>query len=371
MRILQIASLVEPLTESPPGGAELSVQILSAAQRAAGHQVSLLALAGSAALAGVELIDLGIKRGELTPIETGRLAARNDARLFERSAQQATSERAVYARIAEYLQTNKFDIVHNHGFDYDAIFFLPDAVPVQKFFHTLHLPPMLPWITDQFKLLPKQSFESRYCTVSDSMAAEYKAAIGHLLPVVYNGIPLDALLNRPLMPIKHTAPFLWAGRISPEKGLHTAIRLVVEQLQQPLTILGRVYDEAYFEQQIRPLLNHPLLDFRGFCSRADVLSAMATSRAFVAPIEWDEPFGFVFVEALASGCPVITYHRGAAPEIVNHGITGYLAHSELELLQALKNVGRFDREACRESVRNRFTDRAMGAAYENLYLGLR
>jgi glycosyltransferase involved in cell wall biosynthesis len=94
---------------------------------------------------------------------------------------------------------------------------------------------------------------------------------------------------------------------------------------------------------------------------------LADAIALINPIHWDEPFGLVMIEALASATPVIAFPEGAAPEIVDDGVTGFLPRDEAEMVQAVGDLGTIDRDACRHSFEERFSAERMVAEYLDLY----
>jgi glycosyltransferase involved in cell wall biosynthesis len=139
---------------------------------------------------------------------------------------------------------------------------------------------------------------------------------------------------------------LVAGRISPEKGTAAAIRVARRAGLSPL-LVGDVYDRSYFERDVEPLLRTG--EFVGPVSRRRLSGLMASSAVVLMPIEWTEPFGLVAAEAQMAGCPVVGYRRGALPELVVGGLTGYLVEpgDEDALVRAIAHTQKLDRSAIR------------------------
>jgi len=122
---------------------------------------------------------------------------------------------------------------------------------------------------------------------------------------------------------------------------------------------------------VQPRLSHPLVHFAGEVSDEKKLELLRQARALVFPIDWPEPFGLVMIEAMACGTPVIARPKGAAPEVIVDGVTGFLADSHDALVRAAKDVHRIERAACRRHVETHFSAAAMTERYEALYGTLR
>ena len=141
----------------------------------------------------------------------------------------------------------------------------------------------------------------------------------------------------------------------------------LSQIQNFIAAKVDATDKDYFEQEIRPLLDHPLIDFVGEVDHQRKVELLCRARALLFPIDWPEPFGLVMIEAMACGTPVVTRPCGAVPEIVAHGRTGLVGSSVDELVDAVKGVKRLDRRACRQEVEQRFNASRMATDYETVY----
>jgi hypothetical protein len=162
--------------------------------------------------------------------------------------------------------------------------------------------------------------------------------------------------------------FVFLGRIAREKGAHLAAE-AAHRAGASLVLAGRVEvpeEEAYFEERLRPLIDDRVL-FLGEVDTEQKRSLLAGARALLFPIEWDEPFGMVVVEALACGTPVVAFRRGAVPELVEDGVTGFVVDDVEGMIDAMGEIGRLDRAACRRSVEGRFDIDRMVRDYEALY----
>ena len=156
--------------------------------------------------------------------------------------------------------------------------------------------------------------------------------------------------------------------MAPEKAPHAAIDIAI-QAGLPLTLAGRIdpAEKSYFEREIQPRLDHPLIRFAGEVSHEQKLQLLSEARALLFPIDWPEPFGLVMTEAMACGTPVIARPKGAAPEVVVDGVTGFLADSRAALVQAAQAAHRLERSACRRHVEAHFSASTMTERYEALY----
>lgn len=161
---------------------------------------------------------------------------------------------------------------------------------------------------------------------------------------------------------------LFLGRMNPEKGVEVAARvaraagvplLIAAKMQEPLEL-------EYFESQVRPLLGREV-EYLGEVGFTDKVELLGRATCLLNPIQWPEPFGLVMVESLACGAPVVASARGAAPELVDEGVTGYLCRGERSLAKALQKAADLDRAACRQAAEERFSASRMVEAYVELY----
>ena len=184
---------------------------------------------------------------------------------------------------------------------------------------------------------------------------------------VYHGIPKDlySLHDRP------GSYLAFLGRISPEKCPDHAIE-VAKRVGMPLRIAAKVdpADHAYFKQKIERLLDHPLVEYVGEINDAEKNDFLGDAAALLCPYDWPEPFGLVLIEAMACGTPVLAYRQGSIPEIIDHGVTGYICDNIGEMAQAVAGLPLIDRKRCREVFEKRFTVERMANDYLNLYESL-
>jgi len=186
----------------------------------------------------------------------------------------------------------------------------------------------------------------------------------HWAGTVYHGVP--AALYRPSAGPGDYLAFL--GRISPEKQPDEAIRIAI-RTGLPLKLAAKVdrADIDYFQDHIRPLLDHPLIDLIGEIGDNAKSRFLSNASALLFPINWPEPFGMVMIEAMATGTPVIAYRCGSVMEVVEHGITGFIVDSEDEAVAAVGMIGDLDRRKIRARFMERFSAERMARDYVELY----
>ncbi len=343
MRVAMVTSLVSPLRHAEANGPHAIVIDLARGLTSRGHEVKIYAAAGSVA-EGVELVsvpidpaaaDASVRVGRVPP--AAAVAALNDG--FE----------ALFGR----LRCDDPDVVSQHAFD-AAAFRLADGLPVV---HTLHLPPA----GDEVVAAVRRS-SGRLASVSRSAQEAWRSAAGRDVGLLRNGVRDLEPANGMTVPVA-----LIAGRISPEKGTATAIR-VARRAGLAVLVAGDAYDPDYHAEQVQPLLKPG--EWIGAVPREVLFQLMARAAVLIMPIRWDEPFGLVAAEAQMAGCPVVAYRRGALPEVVPQGIGGWLVQPDDEgaLVAAVRLARQLNRAAIRERARRDLGVRAMVDAYERALL---
>jgi glycosyltransferase involved in cell wall biosynthesis len=338
MRIAQVAPLTEAVPPKLYGGTERVISWLTEALVELGHDVTLFASGDS--VTNAKLV-AGWPR-----------ALRLDGSVRDANALHM----AMLENVAQ--QAGDFDLLHFHLDYYPLSLFSRLPTP---FVTTLHGRLDLPEHRPVFESFPKAPLVS----ISESQR--------QLLPsapwagTVLHGLPAEAL--RPLDVTPSYLAFL--GRISPEKGLPDAIR-VSRLTGIPLKIAAKVdrVDVDYFDDVIRPLLAQPGIEFIGEINDAEKSEFLSGAVALLTLIDWPEPFGLVMIEAMACGTPVIAYPRGAVPEVIESGLTGFIVGDADEAAAAIANVGTLSRAKVRERFEERFTSRRMAQDYLKLYARL-
>ncbi len=337
MRIAQVAPLYERVPPQLYGGTERVVAYLTEELVHRGHDVTLFATGDSVTSARL--------------VAAVPRALRFDPSAAEPLAPHVVQLGQVFERAAE------FDLIHCHV-DYVAFPFT--RLVATPTVHTLHGRLDLPWLAPLFAYFRGVPVVS----ISDAQRQPLRNLDLRWAATVHHGVPLA---RYPFSP-RGGSYFAFLGRISPEKRVDRAIA-VARRIGIPLRIAAKVdaADCAYFEREIRPLLDDPLIDFVGEIGDDEKPAFLGGARALLFPIDWPEPFGLAIIEALACGTPVITRPCGAVPEIMVDGVTGFVADTLDDLVEAAKRVDTIDRADCRRHVEARFSVRRMADDYERVY----
>jgi glycosyltransferase involved in cell wall biosynthesis len=337
LRIAQVAPLYERVPPALYGGTERIVAFLTDELVRRGHDVTVFASGDSRT------------RGKLcAPIPR---ALRLDSGATDSLSPHVIELAQVFQRASD------FDVIHCHV-DYLAFPF--GRFVATPTLHTLHGRLDLPFLAPIFRHFRDVPVVS----ISDAQRAPLQHLDVAWAGTVYHGLPIEQYPYSP----GDGRYLAFLGRICPEKGVDLAIE-VAKRAGVPLKIAAKVdpVDREYFEQTIRPLLDHPLIEFTGEIADGDKVRFLGDALAVLFPIDWPEPFGLVMIESLACGTPVIARERGSVPEILVHGRTGFVADTVDELVNAVKRIDIIDRAACRRHVETRFTAARMGDDYEEIY----
>lgn len=253
-------------------------------------------------------------------------------------------------------QAEEFDILHNHLNCYPLVFSPLVRTPIITTLHgSALLEPETRTIYRRFKDLPY---------VSISYAEREGLPELNYVANVYNGINLEWFT-----PVEKPGDYLlFLGRISPKKGTHLAIELA-RRTGLPLVIAGYVppNEKDYFEAQVRPYLDERQVSYIGPVGPEQRNRVMGGALALLHLVTVPEPFGLVLAEAQACGTPVIGFAKGAVPEVVSHGITGFVVNNLAEAEAAVPEVYRLDRKRCRRWVEENFSAEAMVDGYLAAY----
>lgn len=228
----------------------------------------------------------------------------------------------------------------------------------KPFVYTVHHP-YVPGLNDFYRFYP----QINYVTISDFQREKLQMP---KIRTIHHGLDMSAY--EPTLNKRSYLSFL--GRIAPIKGTHLAIQ-VAKQTGIPLKIAGEVQPifKTYFEREIKPHLDGKFIEFIGEADLHAKNELLGNSLALLFPIQWDEPFGLVMIEAMACGTPVLAFPCGAVPEVVKDGVSGYLCHSLEEMADRAQNLN-FDPAAVRQYAEANFSIGTMAAKYTSLYLEL-
>ncbi len=334
MKIAQIAPLIESVPPTMYGGTERVVSWLTEELVRRGHEVTLFASGDSRTSA--ELV-------AVTP-----RALRLDSRVRESLPYNIMMMDQVASRAAE------FDVLHFHIDFFHYTLFRRSPHRVLTTLHgRLDLPDLQPFYRT-FSEMP---------VVSVSNHQRLPMPPVNWMGTVYHGLPDILRLGA------GTGGYLaFLGRIAPEKGPEKAIA-IAKRAGVPLKMAAKVdrVDREYFEVRIRPLLDHPLIEFIGEIGDARKQDFLGNAMALLFPIDWPEPFGLVMIEAMAVGTPVIAFPCGSVPEIIEPGLTGCIVKTVEEAAAALPEVLRLSRAAIRQNFERRFTVEMMASQYLAIY----
>ena len=330
MRIAMIAPPWLPVPAPGYGGTEAVVDSLTRGLAAAGHDVLLIGLPDSTC-----------------PVEHAWVVPAADAKKMGRASIELEHAIGAYELVGDC------DVVHDHT--------LAGPIYSARF-------PHLRVVTTNHNLFSRTNnaifgaaSHAALVAISQSHADSTDLPVA---AVVHHGIDVADY------PFGHGDGGYLAvlSRMAADKGVHRAIA-VAQAADMPLRIAAKMRDEReieYFEQFVRPYLG-PTIEYVGELDAVEKLHFLANATALLNPIQWNEPFGMATVEALACGTPVVGCPRGAMPEIVVDGVTGYLAETDDALVAGVQSVGELDREACRSHVRNQFSVGRMVAGYVAVY----
>jgi len=335
MRIAQISPLIEAVPPKFYGGTERIVAYLTDALVALGHDVTLFASGASSTTARLE--------------PACPRALRLDPTIRDPIAPLIV----MLERVA--LRAGEFDVIHLHC-DYLGYPTLSRAgVP---FLTTLHGRLDLP----ELRLLYRTFSDVPVVSISDAQRTPLPEA--HYIATVPHGLP-----EKLLLPGSGRGGYLaFLGRISPEKAPDRAIRIAVKAgMKLKIAAKIDVVDRTYFEQEIKPLLNQPNVEFIGEIAEHQKPEFLGNATGLLFPIAWREPFGLAMIEAMACGTPVIAMRNGSVPEVVDEGVTGFIVATEEAAAAAAGRLHRLDRARIRGIFEERFTARRMAQDYVSLY----
>ena len=352
---LRIATMVSAhFTIPPPGGivyAPMDIaKWVAEGLTVRGHTVDLFAPEGSS-MKVRKVVSKGIKalKQNNAILKYPKVTNSEINKIFNLWDQYLIAEMFKAAKNGDY------DLLHFHPIDRAMPLALSNPeVPVV---YTLH-DPIYEWRREVFKMFssPNQHL------ISISNAQRKLAPELNYISTVYNGIDTG------LFPFYKQSDdyFVFVGRLHPEKGVAEAVQ-VAKLARVKLIIVGPPVTGEYWDKKVKPYLNDEIT-YVGFVPYNELHKYYGKAKAILAPIQWEEPFGLVMVEAMACGTPVIAFERGSVPEVVVDGKTGFIVNTVEEMAEATKKVDKIDRHECHRHVEDNFSIKKMVDGYEQAFL---
>lgn len=338
---LRIAMVAPPWYPLPPrgyGGTELVAHLLHTELTRRGHQVTVFGATGS--LRGVTMLadagwipDLG-------------------------SPWSAVREATYLARVYHHLEGQRFDVIHDHVGPAGVLLALHSGIaPVVV--HTVHGEIIEPYAT----FYREVDQRARLCAISVSQATSAKAI--RFAAMVHNAVEIPAGT-----PSRTKERYLIeVARIVSSKGQHLAIE-VARRTNRKLILAGKVErtgeGEQYFEDLIEPYLGRTI-EYYPNVHGAEKDRLVARAAAGIFPLLWEEPFGLAMAECMVAGTPVVALRTGSAPELIEPGVTGFLAEDVDGLVDAVNRLDEIDTMRCATVARERFSPARMADDYLKVY----
>ncbi|MBI2056187.1 MAG: glycosyltransferase family 4 protein [Candidatus Sungbacteria bacterium] len=354
MKKLRIAVMVSGAYPAPPPQhviyAPIDVAVrISAGLSARGHAVDFYGPIGTkvkgARVISKNLLPLEGMRGE------HKILKGDWVRTVERSKIFSLWDQYLIAHMYERAERGEHDLVHIHPVD--SALAIARSHPRIPTIYTLH-DPVFSWRAAVSQMLQSKN----QLFVSISRAQKKAAPRLNWLATVYNGIPV------------HDFPFsekvgeylVFVGRMHAKKGPAEAIE-AAQKTGEKLILIGPHENDEYWKEKIKPHIGGNI-QYKGVVKPPELYEYYARAKALLFPVQWEEPFGLVMVEAMACGTPVIAFRRGSVMEIIEDGKTGFIVRSIDEMAQSIKMIETISRADCRRHVEKNFSVERMTDQYE-------
>lgn len=348
MKIAVVAPLMVAIPPPKYGGIEQIVTELVEGLSSHGHQISVYCAGQST------INNHNVTKIESSPFPTSTKLSEN--RHFE-----------IKQLLTVLKRQNEYDLIHFHyepmglkmTIDQTEINLLDwFTTPVALTFHnTTNL-------TDKIAYYERAESIRRHTAIFISQNQKGRLPFYTNSTVIYNGISVEKF---PLQTTKQEY-LLFLGRITKVKGILEAIK-VAKMVNIPLIIVAKIdpVDQQFFDDEVKDQIDGRLIQYAGEANFEQKIRYLASAKALLFPILWEEPFGLVMVEALACGTPVIAFPNGSVPEIIENDKNGYLVNDVTEMAAAVSKLNRIDSINCRRRVEENFTASLMVKRYESLF----
>ena len=350
MKLLLVSTPVGPLGSGLGGGVELSLYNIAKEIIRRGHDLQIVAPAGST----WDEIPMMQISGNL------QILAQN----LERTTPITMPSNPVLANMWDYVRQveSEYDLVDNFAYDWLPFYLTPFLkIPIAHLVSMGSLSDALDQIIEQIS----KKFPGTIGLYTPEQAATFPELSP---PLYYLGSCIDLAMYQFCSEPKQQ--LAWLGRISPEKGLEDALA-VANSTNISLKIMGKIQDESYWQniQQDYPIAP---FEYLGFLSTKEMQQVVRQCRALIMTPRWVEAFGNVAIEALACGVPVISYSRGGPASIIQDGETGFLVEpdSVAGLIEATKRLNQINRQTCRDSAEKMFSLEALGERLEKWFMDI-
>jgi glycosyltransferase involved in cell wall biosynthesis len=332
---------MDPGIPVPPqlyGGHERLVYLFAEEYQRLGHEVTLLA--GPDSYCSGQTVTFGINS-------------------LERSGLQKLKEMLFVWKYL-YQRHSDFDLIHNFG---RLLYLLPVLNKRVNKIMTYGRK-VTPSGIKRITALPHQNLIftacSNYCVSTGNVAGKWST--------VYNTIDFSSYTLNPQF--DEHAPLMFLGRLDSIKGVHLAIQAAKASHHQ-LIIAGNISHTAdnlhYYKTEVEPYIDNEQIKYAGALNDTDKNRYLRQAKALLFPIQWDEPFGMVMIEAMACGTPVIAFNRGSVPEVVRDGVNGYIVNNLQEMIASVNRISQIDRADCCKSAYDNYNVTLIAKNYLNLF----